>query len=61
MSNNSGHGLYVGGGLEMRLAGTTIAQNATGIDGSGLVRSQGNNFTFGNTSDGPAPIVVGPK
>lgn len=62
IANNSTYGLRAGTGSEARLAGTTIAQNAIGIDnGGGVVQSQGNNFVVGNTSDGVVPIVVGSK
>lgn len=62
IANNAGYGLRVGTGSEGRLAGTTIAQNSIGIDnGGGVVQSQGNNFIFGNASDGVVPIFVGSK
>ena len=46
---------------QVRLAGTTISRNATGIAyaAGGLALSQGNNLIDGNTADGAAPIVVG--
>jgi hypothetical protein len=54
-------GLQVGPTSTARLAGSTIAQNLTGIVANGVVESQGNNFIWGNTSNGPAPTVVGSK
>ena len=59
----AGIGLEVRDGATVRLAATTVTQNATGIlvSGTGVVQSQGNNLIFGNTSDGPAPTVVGSK
>ena len=57
---NNGHGLTAEHG-ETRLAGTTIAQNLIGIKSVGVVYSQGNNFIFGNATEGPAPTVVGSK
>jgi hypothetical protein len=47
----------------IRLAGTTISRNTTGIAYStgGLALSQGNNLIDGNVSDGAAPTIVGAK
>ena len=56
-------GLQVGSNSAARLAGSTIAQNTTGIvlTSTGVVESQGNNFIWGNTNNGPTPTVVGSK
>lgn len=62
IANNAQAGLRPGAGTEARIGATTISQNTIGIDnGGGVVQSQGNNFVFGNASDGIAPIFVGSK
>ena len=63
LAQNRGTALSAGSNSTTRLAGTTIAQNAVGIQplAGSVVESQGNNFIWGNTSNGPAPSVVGSK
>lgn len=59
---NNLDGVYTNS-ANVRLVGTTITRNATGVDDSqdGFAQSPGNNFIYGNTSDGTAPTVVGAK
>jgi hypothetical protein len=56
-------GIYATNAANVRLAGTSITRNTTGVNTSlgGFVQSQGNNFIYGNTSDGTVPTVVGSK
>jgi hypothetical protein len=60
---NNLDGVYTTNSANVRLVGTTITRNETGVDDSqgGFAQSQGNNFIYGNTSDGTAPTVVGAK
>lgn len=63
LAHNRNWAVSAGNNSTTRLAGTTIAQNAVGIQlqAGGVVESQGNNFIWGNTTNGPAPTVVGSK
>jgi hypothetical protein len=56
-------GIFTAQAAQIRLAGTTISRNATGIqyDTGGLALSQGNNMIDGNGTDGAAPTIVGAK
>ncbi len=60
---NNATGIFTSDGAEIRLAGTTISRNTTGIayNAGGLALSQGNNLIDGNGTDGAAPTVVGAK
>ncbi len=63
LAQNRGRPCRSGSNSTARLAGTTIAQNVdrhSALAG-GVVESQGNNFIWGNTNNGPAPTVVGSK
>jgi len=61
VGNNTG--IDTTNAAQVRLAGTTISRNATGIAyaAGGLALSQGNNLIDGNTADGAAPAIVGAK
>jgi hypothetical protein len=61
--SNNNTGLKAGNYTETRLAASTITANAYGIDtaAGGIVQSQGNNFIFGNVTDGTVPTVFGSK
>jgi hypothetical protein len=60
---NNLDGVFTTNLAKVRLTGTTITRNTTGIDylAGGIAESQGNNFIHGNTSDGTAPTIVGSK
>ncbi len=60
---NNDTGIFTAQAAQVRLAGTTISRNGTGIayDTGGLALSQGNNLIDGNGTDGAAPTVVGAK
>jgi len=61
VTQNGGTALFATGNATIRLAGTTVAQNAVGISALNPVESQGNNFIFGNATEGDVPNVVGSK
>jgi hypothetical protein len=60
---NNGTGVETDAAAQVRLAGTVISRNTTGIAYAtgGLALSQGNNLIDGNGTDGAAPTVVGSK
>jgi hypothetical protein len=65
MSNN-GVGVRVGNNGLILLNGTTITQNVTGIannsnNGTGEVKSLGNNLIFANGAGEGAPALIGAK
>jgi len=61
--SNNNTGLLAGNYTETRLAASTITANASGISTApgGIVQSQGNNFIFGNVTDGTVPTIFGSK
>lgn len=63
MVAGNGTGILTADTGVVRLSGSTITRNATGITyfSTGVAQSQGNNFIYGNTSDGTAPTIVGAK
>lgn len=60
---NNDTGIFTTQSAQIRVAGSVISRNATGISYSsgGLALSQGNNLINGNGTDGTAPTVVGGK
>ena len=60
---NNGTGVETDAAAQVRLAGTVISRNTTGIAYAtgGLALSQGNNLINGNGTDGAAPTIVGSK
>lgn len=60
---NNVDGVFTTNGASVRLVGSTVTRNGTGISYAigGTVQSQGNNFIYGNTSDGTPPTLVGSK
>ncbi len=60
---NNDTGIFTAQAAQIRLAGTTISRNTTGIEyaSGGLALSQGNNLIDGNGTDGAAPTIVGAK
>ena len=60
---SNGIGIDTSNAAQVRLAGTVISRNATGIaySSGGVALSQGNNLIDGNGTDGAAPTIVGAK
>jgi hypothetical protein len=60
---NNDTGIFTAQAAQIRLSGTAISRNVTGIAYStgGVALSQGNNLIDGNGTDGTAPTLVGPK
>lgn len=63
-SNNAGEGIRaVGANALIRLGGSTVIGNGTGIVSAsgGRIQSYGDNQINGNTADGAAPTIIGLK
>jgi len=59
--SSNGTGIAVGSGATVFLSQMSITQCGTGIAGSGVVQSSGNNRILGNGSDGVLPAIINPK